>query len=266
MVHSKIRGNKDAFTLIELLVVIAIIAILAAILFPVFASVRAKARETTCLSNLNQVSLGALQYQQDSDGTSVPWQHGWPDYTAWPILLQPYIKNTSVCFDPQRAVPSVPIDAAGQWGWNTSIAINMTSYASGWWSMDRTILPDRIPSPSTRAAFTVNGDVVNGENNSLHWFDPQRSACPDITDYKSKQGLNWEYNHVYQAVHDYHRGMMPVVYVDGHAKSVAIAQYIGIDTTYGACEQEYFANDQPNTTKAGKLQEFWGRWWEHGTF
>src|SRR5881396_3133319 len=60
---------RRGFTLIELLVVIAIIAILAAILFPVFAQARAKARQATCMSNLKQLALGALMYGQDFDET-----------------------------------------------------------------------------------------------------------------------------------------------------------------------------------------------------
>ena len=60
---------KKAFTLIELLVVIAIIAILAAILFPVFAQAREKARQTSCLSNLKQIGLGLMMYTQDYDET-----------------------------------------------------------------------------------------------------------------------------------------------------------------------------------------------------
>src|SRR5438309_4163016 len=60
-------GNRRAFTLIELLVVIAIIAILAAILFPVFAKAREKARQTSCLSNTKQIMLGQKMYVQDYD-------------------------------------------------------------------------------------------------------------------------------------------------------------------------------------------------------
>src|SRR5437763_3160924 len=94
--------RKKGFTLIELLVVIAIIAILAAILFPVFAQAREKARTISCLSNSKQIGLGIMMYSQDYDETIVPWVQatGLPrngtarqDDTVWVDLLQPYIKN-----------------------------------------------------------------------------------------------------------------------------------------------------------------------------
>ncbi len=94
---------KKGFTLIELLVVIAIIAILAAILFPVFARAREKARQTSCLSNLKQFGLGLMMYAQDYDemlpvraytGTDLVYPNGTTGTTyLWYHMLYPYLKN-----------------------------------------------------------------------------------------------------------------------------------------------------------------------------
>jgi len=88
------------FTLVELLVVIAIIAILAAILFPVFAQAREKARQATCLSNLKQLGLASAMYAQDSDETLMVAQTG---ELRWPQLLAPYIKARAFVLCPTTA-------------------------------------------------------------------------------------------------------------------------------------------------------------------
>lgn len=95
------HGRRSGFTLIELLVVIAIIAILAAILFPVFAQAREAARKTACISNLKQMGTGLMLYCDDYDQAIVPWlmPTGLPrdsarrDRDTWVHLLQPYVKN-----------------------------------------------------------------------------------------------------------------------------------------------------------------------------
>ncbi len=97
------------FTLIELLVVIAIIAILAAILFPVFARAREKARQTSCLNNCKQLGLAFLQYAQDYDeriplvahyGSINPYSGS---YETYQTLLMPYMKNTQLWMCPSRS-------------------------------------------------------------------------------------------------------------------------------------------------------------------
>lgn len=101
-------ASHKAFTLIELLVVIAIIAILAAILFPVFARARENARRSSCASNLKQLGLGAAQYSQDYDEFTIPSRYcpggstnnATLQYFAWSDIIQPYLKSTQVLVCP----------------------------------------------------------------------------------------------------------------------------------------------------------------------
>src|SRR5579862_8801288 len=93
------KMRSYGFTLIELLVVIAIIAILAAILFPVFAKVREKARQSTCASNLKQMGLATMMYMQDADETAPIgfWYDGGNDShdIYWYNIIMPYVANKS---------------------------------------------------------------------------------------------------------------------------------------------------------------------------
>ena len=151
------RGSKKAFTLIELLVVIAIIAILAAILFPVFQKVRENARRISCASNEKQFVLGILQYVQDADeampltykdaysygpgtvqyNTGSNSVNGGGVLTGIPAEIMPYIKSTNVfdCPDDhpdsgtaEIANSSLPQGNAGPSAAETTAAVGMTYY------------------------------------------------------------------------------------------------------------------------------------------
>ncbi|MDR3709462.1 MAG: DUF1559 domain-containing protein [Capsulimonadaceae bacterium] len=100
------RTNLNGFTLIELLVVIAIIAILAAILFPVFSQAREKARGAACLSNLKQIGLGYTQYEQDYDETVPCGLNNWGYGTGWSAQIYPYIKSLRVFMCPSDPNPT----------------------------------------------------------------------------------------------------------------------------------------------------------------
>ncbi len=132
---------KRGFTLIELLVVIAIIAILAAILFPVFARAREKARQTSCLSNLKQMGLAMLMYAQDYDevfvgmsggailptpvvpgNTTFNYHPSYGYFNCWSNLIYPYINNVQIflcpsttwsCYQVAYGLPSYGANPAG---------------------------------------------------------------------------------------------------------------------------------------------------------
>lgn len=109
---------RRAFTLIELLVAIAIIAILAAILFPVFSQAKEKAKQTTCASNTRQLAMGALMYAQDADDVLPPVAYPIEDdeedpAILWPDLIRTYTKSETI-----RRCPSDTSDTDNSYGLN----------------------------------------------------------------------------------------------------------------------------------------------------
>lgn len=125
------RTKRSGFTLIELLVVIAIIAILAAILFPVFAQAREKARQTSCLSNIKQLGTALLMYTQDYDEMFVVhayWEGDWNTAEGkakyWEGRVLPYIKNLGVFRCPSDGGSSAATTGGSDAGARVSYAFN----------------------------------------------------------------------------------------------------------------------------------------------
>lgn len=124
-------ARTGAFTLIELLVVIAIIAILAAILFPVFAQARDKARGISCLSNAKQIALAVQMYASDYDETIVPGNIGNPfmfgSVFYYDGLLDPYVKSKSVWTCPSVGAPRGRTKSIGM---NDSVAVRLSTFGT----------------------------------------------------------------------------------------------------------------------------------------
>ncbi|HSV75373.1 MAG TPA: prepilin-type N-terminal cleavage/methylation domain-containing protein [Chthonomonadales bacterium] len=198
---SHYAARRHAFTLIELLVVIAIIAILAAILFPVFARAREQARAVSCLSNLKQIGTGMIMYTQDYDEMLCPPFVGatGPMAMTWDRLVQPYLRN--------RQVIGCPSDM-----WSPSVDMRDGQIVSGTFQRSYTVpsqlgwewWPNRVfPVPLAAIMFPsttiqlFERDNCNGVGGDWNWCSV---GC----------GSNeWAYRH---------NGRANLMYIDGHAK------------------------------------------------
>lgn len=135
--------KKSGFTLIELLVVIAIIAILAAILFPVFSRARENARKSRCASNLKQIGVAMAQYTQDYDERFIPQQPITPSTpgngSTFVTLLQPYMKSKQVFVCPSGSTnvsPSWPPIDGKDYIWRMTTGIGWNDATEGHYGMN----------------------------------------------------------------------------------------------------------------------------------
>jgi prepilin-type N-terminal cleavage/methylation domain-containing protein/prepilin-type processing-associated H-X9-DG protein len=222
--------KSSGFTLIELLVVIAIIAILAAILFPVFAQARKSARTTSAISNLHQLSEASIMYAQDYDGGNVLTdQAPTSGFTpCWSTLLQPYVKNLVLVWDPAR--PAHP--GAKYAGYDadtlTTFAINdagTAGYFQGSWNnwgpyvYGRNLYTQEFPAermsfiPIIWAGTDVGWYYIR--NYSSSWIDTSQ-------DYNT---WSW-YNNAWQTRLFHSGNNIPVAYLDGHAGKINRGKFI----------------------------------------
>ncbi|MDD3927854.1 MAG: DUF1559 domain-containing protein [bacterium] len=132
MIMIRERKQQDGFTLIELLVVIAIIAILSAILFPVFSRARENARKAGCQSNLKQIGLAVTMYAQD-------WDEKIPSYTNWLNKLIPYLAKRSTSWQSSQATVWTCPTAAATHSYALTYAYNVTAVS---WAVDGMSMTD----------------------------------------------------------------------------------------------------------------------------
>jgi len=211
MQHLSMRGRvvARAFTLIELLVVIAIIAILAAILFPVFAQARAKARQTACLSNCRQIGLAFMQYASDYD-ECLPLSTDTSRDLSWTNTMQPYIKN--------RQIYRCPDDLSTNWVTPLSGATvtRLSSYFLNDWLAGTLKYANLASINSPASVIYVSEGALNKTGDHFHTFlwaaDPEKTGGPGAGQFDSVA------NETTELALRQHNGGLNNVYSDGHAK------------------------------------------------
>jgi prepilin-type N-terminal cleavage/methylation domain-containing protein/prepilin-type processing-associated H-X9-DG protein len=211
--------KRPAFTLIELLVVIAIIAILAAILLPVFAQAREKARQSVCTSNCKQIGLAVMMYAEDYDQAYPLYTHHPNHKPMWYEMIQPYIKSEDVFTCPSvgvklkeapKQLPGWTIYAFNGYGANY---LHVIQYGKGY-ATGKTMGP-RMLAALSRPADTVmiaDGQGDKGWTAGMGWVALYCPLDPGPSWYAA-EGLNKTW-----ALADRHNGGGNYIFADGHVK------------------------------------------------
>ena len=218
-------SKRRAFTLIELLVVIAIIAILAAILFPVFAQARAKARQTACLSNMKQAGLSVTMYREDYDA-HYPRGYGLggTDVVGWADAIQPYAKNIQFLFCPdvtnkQSIDPKVyPTDPAGlgpaytTYFYNIALAPQMNVNGA---TVSVSVIDAAVSHPSSSIMI---GDGIAYDAGNIQPYDIGINCAGLIVDQFNKGVASCGEPALHRPGSIRHAGGANYAFADGHAK------------------------------------------------
>lgn len=217
-------NKKIGFTLIELLVVIAIIAILAAILFPVFARARENARRSSCQSNLKQIGLGLLQYSQDYDEAQPLTAFGgggpsnYPTRYKWMDAIYPYVKSEQIFTCPSdTATNNALYKYAANIPGVDSFAFGSYAYNNAYWGYPG-VSPSGVKLSAMQAPTTTAWilEQLNAANIEISWQDA--ASNPTITTSNGIRTLPTGAG----TIAERHLETTNVLYCDGHVKSVKL--------------------------------------------
>ncbi|GAB4451473.1 MAG: hypothetical protein OHK0029_00690 [Armatimonadaceae bacterium] len=272
-----IRSRRaSGFTLIELLVVIAIIAILAAILFPVFAQAREKARQTSCLSNMKQLMLGALMYQQDYDETWHKLRHdhrsrtpggtnyddnpgGTDQQFGWEEMLMPYLKNGGILKCPSDAVQrddcgndrfNTGVGFPISYGWthgsvglsdNRTATYGVCAYYLG--RNSRTVA--EVGAPANTAVLYEIWSTHSYSRFTGYWrYSNNDFGNPNWWDYPRAFSFNWCGSQDGRLSFGQHANLMNLGWADGHVKAMRRTQLMDFPFTAAAGQRNLMHYDE----------------------
>jgi prepilin-type N-terminal cleavage/methylation domain-containing protein len=213
--------KKNAFTLIELLVVIAIIAILAAILFPVFARARENARRTSCLSNLKQLGLATMQYTQDYDekmpplfivtGQPYPDNINWlgAGIWSWQQIIYPYHKSVQISFCPSGKGTVNNEPRLGNFGANTAVLT----------AAPNVLALSAITNPASTYTIMDSGDYrIQASYALTRTTTNPRYFLPGMGEGGGNCNITTTTDFVDDCRSGRHFGGVSIIFADGHAK------------------------------------------------
>jgi prepilin-type N-terminal cleavage/methylation domain-containing protein/prepilin-type processing-associated H-X9-DG protein len=236
------RRRAGGFTLIELLVVIAIIAILAAILFPVFAKARERARQTACLSNMRQLGMSMFMYIEDTKGAAPPvfsgWvvnQYGQQGSMTWQESMMPYVRNDQIykCYSYggdfygyDVAAPAQVVGAGtapllpAQWSYIAPCGIGLNWYPAVNYTPASGGMPASLTLASGRGSRTGSStSIVMMDTNAAPFAGPNALMGIDFPTWQANsRDRGWFYGS------ERHNEVGNVLYLDGHAKSAKVSQ------------------------------------------
>jgi len=275
-------GKRGAFTLIELLVVIAIIAILAAILFPVFAQAREKARAISCLSNMKEIGLGVMMYCQDYDETYPKLLFNTPGGTyEWDYAVTPYIKNGKYAInaygelaadggiwhcpsDPNRPVPNretlyianmglfTCTQAPEYQNWNCNNG-PVESLAAVTRPADIVMVGESVSNPDGAHSEGLVAQMAWQSN----WTSPTKITGLEVAAPDLDSGPNWEnYANAWKPRYR-HNGTSNMIFADGHAKAM-------VKGRLNLCTNMFFGSEHETPSAWGDSTQTFAKYYAAG--